>query len=88
MCLWGPTFYTDMPDSVQGAVRSLLDAAEFVGPVREALVAGGCNCSRLGFIGACLGARYGLSAIPLEWIHRTDSAKHALELALELVQLL
>ena len=54
--------------------------------VREAMAAGGCNCSRVSFIGACLGARFGLSSIPLDWIQRTDSAKHALELAIQLVQ--
>ena len=56
-------------------------------PVRKAMVAGGCNCSRVSFIGACLGAKYGLSSIPMEWLERTDSAKRALELAIQLAQL-
>ena len=38
-------------------------------------------------MGACLGAKYGLDAIPLDWIQRTDRAAHVLELAIELVRI-
>ena len=80
-------FLSDLPGSLQSAVRPLLDAVDYVGPVRKVMLAGGCNCSRLGLVGACLGAKFGLSSIPMEWIEKTDSAKHALELAIQLVQL-
>ena len=77
----------DIPSSIQAAVRSLVGATDYVTTVREAMKAGGWNCSRVSFIGACLGAKFGLSSIPLEWIQHTDSAKRALELAIQLVQL-
>ena len=80
-------FLSDLPGSLQAAVRCLLDDTDYVSVVRAAMLGGGCNCSRVSFVGACLGAKYGLSSIPLEWIQKTDSAKHALELAIELAQL-
>ena len=80
--------HTDLPGSFQSAVRPLLDAGDYVGPVRRAMAAGGCNCSRVSLIGACLGAKYGLSSIPVAWLEKTDSAEHVLELAIQLVQLL
>ena len=67
-------------------MHSLVRAVDYVSTAREVMVVGGCNCSRLGLVGACLGARYGLESVPLDWVERTDSAKHALELAMELVK--
>ena len=76
----------DIPGSLQAAVHALVRAEDYVSTVREIMVAGGCNCSRLGLVGACLGAQYGLKTIPKDWLERTESAKHALELAMELVK--
>ena len=67
-------------------MQALVRAVDYVSTVREVMVAGGCNCSRLGLVGACLASQYGLSSIPREWLDKTDSAKHALTLAIELVQ--
>ena len=50
------------------------------------ILAGGCNCSRLFTVGACLGAKYGIGAIPREWIDKTVVAEEVLKLSLELVQ--
>ena len=58
----------------------------YCGLAREVMVVGVCNCSRLGLVGACLGAKYGLESVPVDWVECTDSAKHALELAMELVK--
>ena len=41
---------SDLPGSLQSAVRPLLDAVDYVGPVRKVMLAGGCNCSRLGLV--------------------------------------
>lgn len=76
-----------MPGSLQAAVRCLLDDTDYVSVVRAAMLGGGCNCSRVSFIGACLGAKYGLDSIPLEWIKKTDYAKHVLDLAIKLARL-
>ena len=79
--------FADLPGSLQAAVRCLLDDTDYVTAVRAAMLGGGCNCSRVSFIGACLGAKYGLGSIPVEWIQKTDSAKRALELAIHLAQI-
>lgn len=68
-------------------MRPLLDAGDYVGTARRTMEAGGCNCSRVSLIGACLGAKYGLSSIPVAWLEKTDSAEHKLELAIQLAQL-
>ena len=81
-----PLLHADIPGSLQVAVHGLVRALDYVSTVREVMVAGGCNCSRLGLVGACLGSQYGLKSIPMEWLEKTDSAKHALQLALELVK--
>ena len=80
-------YFADLPGSLQAAVRCLLDDTDYMSVVRAAILGGGCNCSRVSFIGACLGAKYGLGSIALEWIQKTDSAKHAIELAIRLAQL-
>ena len=76
----------DIPGSLQSAVHALVRAVDYVTTAREVMVAGGCNCSRLGLVGACLGAKYGMSSIPMDWLERTDSARHAMELAMELAK--
>ena len=84
--LFSPLSLPDIPGSLQAAVHALVRAVDYVSAVREVMVAGGCNCSRLGLVGACLGSHCGLSSIPIEWLEKTHSAKHALELAIELAK--
>jgi hypothetical protein len=67
-------------------VHALVKAVDYVSTVREVMVAGGCNCSRLGLVGACLGSHCGLSSVPIEWLEKTHSARYALELAIELAK--
>ena len=76
-----------MPGSVQSALRALLGAADYTGPTREVILAGGCNCSRVSLVGACLGAKFGLEGIPLDWMEKTHAAKKALSLAVELAKM-
>jgi hypothetical protein len=40
--------------------------------------AGGCNCSRVNFIGAYFAALKGVNSIPKSWIKKTDCAKKIL----------
>ncbi len=79
-----------MPGSVQSALRSLLDAdvsADYVRAVRQVGLVGGCNCSRVSLVGACLGAKFGVDCIPMEWMEKTQVAVEALQLLIKLVQL-
>lgn len=63
----------------------MLKASDYVSAVRNTIVAGGCNCSRVSFIGACLGAKYGIEGIPLPWIKNTNAALCALDLSMQLL---
>ena len=74
-----------MPGSIQAAVHSLLLDGDYATIVRKTILAGGCNCSRLCLIGACLGAKYGISVIPRDWLEKTAVAQEALQLALQLI---
>ena len=76
-----------MPGSIQAAVHSLVMEGTYRTVVRKTILAGGCNCSRLCLVGACLGAKYGLEVIPREWIEKTAVAEEALRLSLQLVAL-
>ena len=75
-----------MPGSVQSAIHSLLGGWDYVTTVRKVGLVGGCNCSRGALVGACLGAKFGMAGIPKEWLEKTDAAKRALVLALQLVK--
>ena len=77
-----------MPGSVQSAVHALLDSSvDYVTSIRRVALVGGCNCSRVCLVGVCLGAKFGVEAIPLKWLERTDAAKRALLLAIQLAKL-
>lgn len=45
-----------------------------VAAVRDALRAGGCCASRAGYVGACLGALFGVEAVPAAWLQKHESA--------------
>jgi hypothetical protein len=38
-------------------------------------------------VGACLGAKFGVEGIPVEWLEKTDAAVRALTLAIQLVKI-
>jgi len=60
-----------LPKSFQSALHGVLTSSEYVAGVRATFQAGGCNASRASFIGACLGAKGGLDAIPESWKQKT-----------------
>ncbi|KAG2461635.1 CRJ1C protein, partial [Polypterus senegalus] len=61
-----------LPGAFQAAVHGVLTANTFEEGIRNTMRCGGCSCSRGSFIGACLGAQYGLSGIPDSWKSKTD----------------
>ena len=65
----------------QSTLVSLLDANSYVDGVRTNMMAGGDCCSRSIFIGACLGAKFGLGAIPTEWMEKVDNFENVLKMA-------
>ena len=60
-----------LPGSFKSSLVVLLRCEkDYVGAVRQNILAGGdCN-ARANFIGACLGARLGIEGIPMEWIEK------------------
>ena len=68
-----------LPGSFQGALASILIAPDFVSAVRKNILAGGdCN-ARANFIGACLGAKFGIEGIPMEWIEKVTNVETVIE---------
>jgi len=46
----------------------------------KTIKAGGCNCSRVNFIGAYFAALKGLNSIPKAWIKKTEASKKILRI--------
>jgi hypothetical protein len=66
-----------LPGSFKSACVVLLrHEADYVSAVRQNILSGGdCN-ARATFVGACLGARLGVEAIPMEWIEKVCTTVH------------
>ena len=72
---------TDLPANLKSSLFLLLKGEEgLTGTIRKGIVSGGCTCSRLTVVGACLGARDGLEAIPTAWITKTKKAREVMSL--------
>lgn len=72
------------PGSFLGALHAVLTSRNYQEAVRKTIIAGGCNCSRAFFIGAMLGAKYGVEGIPADWIEKTKNIDNILKLAIRL----
>ena len=75
------------PGNFQSSLLAIVTVKSYAEGIRRNIVGGGCNCSRANFVGACLGAAYGIgetNGIPLEWLERTDKGLVIFELALRL----
>ena len=65
-----------LPGSFQGALAAVLLAPDYVSAVRANIAAGGDCCARANYLGAVLGAKLGIEAVPMEWIEKvTDIGK-------------
>ena len=83
-----------MPAALAGALHALVAVDEsrdaqqcYADAVRSCIHAGGCCASRASFVGACIGARMGVGAVPESWIARTLRGTEISKLAEELVVL-
>ncbi|XP_077987053.1 crystallin J1A-like, partial [Glandiceps talaboti] len=76
----------DIPGAFKTAVHALISLPDYKSAIRATILAGGCNASRAGFIGACKAAQNGLECIPEEWKKETCQYDKVLELATNLVQ--
>jgi len=68
-----------MPGSFQSSLVSIIDAKSYAAAIRESILCGGDCCSRSNLIGACLGAKFGIQGIPMEWMSKVDGIEDILE---------
>ena len=67
------------PGTFNSSIHSIINSTNYKGAILKTIKAGGCNCSRVSFIGAYFAALKGLGTIPKSWIKKTDLAKKILE---------
>ena len=66
------------PGTFNSSIHSIINSTNYKGAILRTIKAGGCNCSRVNFIGAYFAALKGIDSIPKSWIKKTDPAKKIL----------
>lgn len=72
------------PGSFMGAIHAVLSSSTYEEAVRKTILAGGCNCSRSFFIGAMLGAKFGVEGVPVEWMEKTNNIESVMKIAIDI----
>jgi len=67
------------PGTFNSSVHSIINSTNYKSAVLRTIKAGGCNCSRVNFIGAYFAALKGVNTIPKSWIKKTVPARKILE---------
>ena len=67
------------PGTFNSSIHSIINSTNYKGAILKTIKAGGCNCSRVNFIGAYFAALKGINTIPKSWIRKTDLAKKILD---------
>ena len=60
------------------SIHAIINSSNYKDAILKTIKAGGCNCSRVNFVGAYFAALKGLSSIPKSWISKTDAAEKIL----------
>ncbi len=66
------------PGTFNSSIHSIINSTNYKEAILKTIKAGGCNCSRVNFIGAYFAALKGIDNIPKSWIKKTDPAKKIL----------
>ncbi len=66
------------PGTFNSSIHSIINSKSYKDAILRTIKAGGCNCSRVNFIGAYFAALKGSSSIPKSWVKKTLSAKRIL----------
>ena len=66
------------PGTFESSIHSILTSSNYKKAVLKTIKAGGCNCSRVNFIGAYYSALKGVGSIPNSWVKKTNAAKRIL----------
>ena len=67
------------PGTFNSSIHSIINSTNYKGAILRTIKAGGCNCSRVNFIGAYFTALRGINTIPKSWIRKTNPSKKILE---------
>ena len=67
------------PGTFNSSIHSIINSTNYKGAILRTIKAGGCNCSRVNFIGAYFAALRGVNTIPKSWIRKTNSSKKILD---------
>ncbi len=66
------------PGTFESSIHAIINSSNYKNAILKTIKAGGCNCSRVNFIGAYFAALKGLRSIPVKWIKKTTLAKKIL----------
>jgi len=67
------------PGTFNSSIHSIINSTNYKGAILKTIKAGGCNCSRVNFIGAYFSALKGVNTIPKSWIRKTNPSKKILD---------
>jgi len=62
------------PGTFESSIHSICSSTNYKSAILKTIKAGGCNCSRVNFIGAYYAALKGAGSIPNSWIKKTYAA--------------
>jgi len=80
---------TAMPQTLQAALYGMLGKDNsYVKAVRDTIIAGGNNAFRALYIGACMGAKYGIDGIPEEWVNKLINKEELMDSCLKLAEIM
>ena len=75
-----------LPGSFQSSLVSIINAKNYPDAIRETILCGGDSCTRANFIGACLGAKFGIKGIPKEWLAQVDGIEDIIEKSIKVLK--
>ncbi len=61
------------PGTFNSSIHSIINSTNYKSAILRTIKAGGCNCSRVNFIGAYFAALKGVNSIPKSWIKKNCS---------------
>ena len=67
------------PGTFNSSIHSIINSTNYKSAILRTIKAGGCNCSRVNFVGAYFAALKGVNSIPKSWIKKTAPAKKILD---------
>ena len=68
------------PGTFNSSIHSIINSKTYKTAILKTIKAGGCNCSRVNFVGAYFAALKGLNSIPKAWIKKTEASKKILRI--------